>query len=197
MKEFWNDRYSKEEYAYGTEPNEFLKTQLLKLKPGKILFPADGEGRNSVFAATLGWDVVAFDTSVEGRRKAYELAKIKNVSIDYRLRSYDDFEDEEGTFDAVGLVYAHTPTHRRPTYHEKFIRLLKPGGCIILEGFSSQQIGKSSGGPDNPEILFTKDILLSDFGALTEIEITEADIELSEGLYHIGQASVIRLIGKK
>jgi len=197
MKGLWNDRYSKKEYAYGTEPNAFLKSQLLKLRPGKILFPAEGEGRNSVFAATLGWDVVAFDNSIEGRRKALELAAIREVSIDYRLESYDEFEDRAGTYDAIGLVFAHASAAHRASYHQKFIQLLKPGGRIILEGFSTKQLGNTSGGPKIIEMLFDEAILRDDFGSLTEIEITEADTELNEGVFHTGSASVIRLIGTK
>ena len=197
MKEIWNERFSKKEYAYGIEPNAFLKSELLKLKPGKILFPAEGEGRNSVFAATLGWDVVAFDNSREGRRKALELAEQQNVSIDYRLMSYEEFEDSPGIYDAIGLVFAHASPYARASYHQKFVRLLKPGGKIILEGFSDNQLGNSSGGPKNIEMLYTETILRSDFSSLSDLEIGETDIELNEGLYHIGRASVIRLVGTK
>src|SRR5688572_28635163 len=81
----WNDRYSKDEYAYGERPNNFLKEQLEKIKVGSILFPAEGEGRNAVFAATLGWNVSAFDISAEGKNKALRLAETHKVTIDYQV----------------------------------------------------------------------------------------------------------------
>ena len=85
MKEFWDDRYSKDEFAYGKHPNNYLKEQLEKLEVGSILFPAEGEGRNAVFAATLGWSVSAFDISTEGKNKALRLTESQNVSIDYQV----------------------------------------------------------------------------------------------------------------
>lgn len=81
----WDDRYSSEEFAYGKEPNNYLKEQLEKLNPGAILFPAEGEGRNAIFAAKLGWNVSAFDISEEGKNKALKLAEANNVSIDYQV----------------------------------------------------------------------------------------------------------------
>ena len=83
----WNDRYSNEEFAYGEEPNNYLKEQLEKLNPGTILFPAEGEGRNAVFAAKLGWEVWAFDISAEGKDKAMKLVATNNVAIDYQVRN--------------------------------------------------------------------------------------------------------------
>jgi cyclopropane fatty-acyl-phospholipid synthase-like methyltransferase len=197
MKEFWNERFSKQEYAYGTEPNEFLKSQLPTLKPGRILFPAEGEGRNAVFAATLGWDVVAFDNSEEGRRKALELASAKGVTIDYRLMGYDEFEDQPDSYDAIGLVFAHTDPSKRASYHSYFIELLKPGGYIILQGFSPNQLSHTSGGPKSLDMLYTPEMLKDDFKGLSNIEVTEADIELNEGVFHIGRASVIQFFGQK
>lgn len=81
----WNDRFSQKEYAYGEQPNNYLKEQLEKLTAGTILFPAEGEGRNAVFAAKCGWTVSAFDISSEGRKKAIRLAELNNVTIDYQV----------------------------------------------------------------------------------------------------------------
>ena len=92
----WNERYSSKEYAYGEEPNDFLKSELAKLKVGSILFPADGEGRNSVFAAKLGWKTTSFDISHEGKKKAEALALKKNVSINYKLGSLETLAFEKG-----------------------------------------------------------------------------------------------------
>lgn len=96
MKEFWDSRYANEEYAYGIRPNKFLKQELLKLKPKSILFPAEGEGRNAVFAAKNGWKVKAFDFSVSAQEKALKLANQQNTTIDYETVGFDDFKAPSG-----------------------------------------------------------------------------------------------------
>jgi Methyltransferase domain len=197
MTSLWDDRYSSKEYVYGTIPNEFLKSELVKVQIGKILFPAEGEGRNAVFASTLGWDVTAFDSSLIGKKKADELAAIKKVSINYLLSDFDKFEAEENSFDCIALIYAHTPDSLRMKVHKKLMEYLKPGGKLILEGFSKNQINNSSGGPKNLDMLFSKEMLLDDFSDLSQKTIYEEDIQLSEGQLHKGNASVIRFVGIK
>src|SRR4051812_12435595 len=107
--ERWNDRYSKEEFAYGEQPNNYLKEQLEKLDAGSILFPAEGEGRNAVFAAQLGWRVSAFDISIEGKNKALGLAEANNVTIDYQVGELQELNYKPEQFDAIALIYAHFP----------------------------------------------------------------------------------------
>src|SRR6476660_9748257 len=113
MNESWverlNDRYSKDEFAYGEQPNNYLKAQLEKLDVGTILFPAEGEGRNAVFAAKLGWTVSAFDISVEGKNKAFRLAEANQVTIDYRVGELESLNYDSEQFDAMALIYAHFP----------------------------------------------------------------------------------------
>src|SRR5215510_10066513 len=105
----WEDRFSEKEYAYGEEPNEYLKEQLIKLTPGAILFPAEGEGRNAVFAAKLGWSVSAFDISSEGKKKALKLAELNKVNIDYQVGELNSLNYHKEQFDAIALIYAHFP----------------------------------------------------------------------------------------
>ncbi|HEY5589672.1 MAG TPA: class I SAM-dependent methyltransferase [Paludibacter sp.] len=195
MTEIWNQRYAQKEYVYGIKPNEFYKEQLLKLQPGKILFPAEGEGRNAVFAALNGWDVVAFDSSLEAKNKAEKLAAKNNVTMNYLISSIEEFEYEENSFDTIVLVYVHT--ENRDENHRKLIRFLKPGGTLILEGFSKNQLSNNSGGPRNLSMLFSAEELNNDFQSLKDLNISELDIELEEGLLHIGKASVIRIVGTK
>ena len=195
MKELWNKRYAQTEFVYGTEPNEFFKQQLLKLTPGKILLPAEGEGRNAVFAAKAGWEVYAFDSSIEAKKKAEKLAKENNVRINYQLSPYEEADYLNSFFDAIAFIYAHSTT--RSANHKKMIQLLKPNGTIILEGFSKKQIYNTSGGPKSIDMLFSKEELLSDFNSCTDLKIWEEDFELNESLRHSGKASVIRLIGRK
>jgi SAM-dependent methyltransferase len=197
MTEFWNERYATEEYAYGTEPNLFLKEKLEQLTPGKILFPAEGEGRNAVFAAEMGWTVTAFDASTEGKRKAELLASKNNVQIDYRIDNYENVSFQPEYFDCVVLIFAHTHPLKRNEYHRKLMSFLKPGGTLILEGFSKKQIANNSGGPRDIDMLFSKEELQSDFGSFSKLTITEKDYPLNEGPFHQGIASVIRAFGEK
>jgi SAM-dependent methyltransferase len=197
MNDFWNERYSTVEYAYGIQPNQFYKEQLEKLPPGKILFPAEGEGRNAVYAAKQGWQVAAFDPSIEGKRKAETLASENGVSIDYRTDNYEFVDFAPESFDCIVLVFAHMHPLKRREYHQKLMSFLKPGGTLILEGFSKKQINNSTGGPRDIDMLFSKEELQSDFGSFSKLTISETDVQLDEGPFHQGTASVIRVIGIK
>lgn len=197
MNDFWNQRFGGDEYAYGTQPNEFYKEQLEKLEPGKILFPAEGEGRNAVYAATQGWDVAAFDPSTEGKRKAELLALSKNVSIEYFTSDYENIHFPEETLDCVVLIFAHMHPLKRNEYHKKLVSYLKPGGTLILEGFAKKQIFNKTGGPQNIDMLFSKEELENDFSGFSNLEITETEVNLDEGAFHRGTAAVIRVLGKK
>jgi 2-polyprenyl-3-methyl-5-hydroxy-6-metoxy-1,4-benzoquinol methylase len=198
----WNDRYSQDEFAYGEEPNNYLKEQLSKLTIGTILFPAEGEGRNAVFAAKLGWTVSAFDISIEGKKKAMKLAEKNNVTIDYKVGELETLAFESEQFDAIALIYAHFPANIKSLYHKTFDKFLKNDGIIIFESFSKKHIdyviaNEKVGGPKDIESLFSIDEIKSDFPNYEIIELIEQEIELNEGLYHNGTGSVIRFIGRK
>ncbi len=197
MTTFWDTRFAEEGYAYGTEPNAYLKQELSKLSPGSILFPAEGQGRNAVYAATLGWQVTAFDLSTEGRKKALQLAEEFGVHIDYVLAGYEDFAAQQESYDCVGLIFTHQPPDQRMAFHQKVISWLRPGGTVLLEGFSKQQLGKASGGPRELAMLFSQEELTGDFKSLQQLEISAEEVALHEGKYHQGPASVIRLKGMK
>lgn len=197
MNDFWNERFGSKEYVYGIEPNNFLKNQLKNIIPGKILFPAEGEGRNAVYAATTGWQVSAFDPSIEGKRKAELLALKNGVKIDYKIDNYEFVEYPAESFDCIALVFAHINQVKREEYHKKLISFLKPGGMLILEGFSKKQINNVSGGPRDIGMLFSGREMETDFGALSELTITEAEVFLNEGAFHQGLAYVIRVTGIK
>ncbi|MBN1985649.1 MAG: class I SAM-dependent methyltransferase [Prolixibacteraceae bacterium] len=197
MNQFWNERYATEEYVYGTEPNEYFKEQLEKQTPGKILLPGEGEGRNAVFAAKAGWEVAAFDSSMEGKRKAGKLATAHNVNINYKITDYENAEFRPEEFDVIALIYTHMNQKKRAGYHKKMVSFLKPGGVLILEGFSKQQINNTTGGPRNIEMLFSRNELENDFAFFQKLYITETDIYFNEGIFHQGKASVIRIFGMK
>ena len=133
MKQIWNKRYASNEYAYGIEPNVFFKEKIDNMKPGRILLPAEGEGRNAVYAAKLGWEVYAFDFSSAARDKAQKLSKKNNVDIVYNIHELKDADYEQESFDIVALIYAHSPN--RKENHQHLMKFLKPGGLLIIEEF--------------------------------------------------------------
>src|ERR1700753_888321 len=136
----WNERFGNKEFAYGEEPNNYFKEQLQKLPPGNILFPAEGEGRNAVFAARLGWNVSAFDISVEGKKKALKLAEANRVKIDYQLGELENLNYKPGQFDVLALIYAHSPADIKSLYHKTLDKYLRTGGVIIFEAFSKSHV---------------------------------------------------------
>ena len=203
MKSFWDERYSDADYAYGKEPNTFFKETLdtLQLK-GKALFPAEGEGRNAVYAAKKGLEVTAFDMSMEGKKKALQLANENRVTIEYLVDEFDKLHFAENSFDLIVLIFAHFPPELNNTYYKKLANHLKPGGYIIAETFSKEQLKYSeanplAGGPKNINMLFSIDDFNNNFPDFEVFELQQQEIELSEGLFHKGKASVIRFVGKK
>lgn len=202
MKQFWDERYSQEAFAYGEQPNEFLRARLESLTPGSILFPAEGEGRNAVFAATLGWNVAAFDISEAGKNKALRLAEKHQVNLDYRVGELPELDFEEDQFDVIALIFAHFPAPLKSSYHKTLDAYLRKGGLVILEAFSKQHIdyqarNEKVGGPKDLGMLFSVEELASDFSRYDLLELEEKEIELKEGLYHNGLGSVVRLVGRK
>jgi 2-polyprenyl-3-methyl-5-hydroxy-6-metoxy-1,4-benzoquinol methylase len=190
---FWNQRYEQNTTVYGIEPNEFLKEQLSKVNTGKILLPAEGEGRNAVYAARLGWTVHAFDYSDVARQKALAFAQASNVHIEYNIETIEHFNAGESSFEAVALIYVHVFKEMRKTFHQKCIHALRPGGVLILEGFSTNQINNNSGGPKDPEMLFTLEELLDDFKSLQIDQASIEEVKLNEGPFHQGTARIIRI----
>jgi 2-polyprenyl-3-methyl-5-hydroxy-6-metoxy-1,4-benzoquinol methylase len=198
MRNFWDERYDQEEMIYGAEPNKFFKEHLGNLKPGKLLLPAEGEGRNAVYAAQQGWEVLAFDYSGVGQAKALRLAAQKSVSIQYQIAEADQFTSKPENFDAVGLIYAHVPPAVREILHHNIAKWLKPGGTVILEAFHPRQLqGYPSGGPKEENMLYTAAMLRTDFKDLNIQLLEEMEISLSEGTHHKGKGYVTRMIASK
>lgn len=196
---FWDERFNSEEFIYGTEPNDFVKEYFEKnnTENQRILFVCEGEGRNSVYAAKLGHDVYAFDSSVIGRQKALDFANKNNVNLNYIISDAREIKYDEEIFDQIFLIYAHFPPEFRESVHRNLLKYLKYDGEIILEAFNPKQLEYNSGGPKNIDMLYTETLLKSDFNELEIITIKEERVELNEGEYHKGQAEIIRYIGKK
>lgn len=197
MNESWNKRYSDSKYIYGKEPNQFLKDELNKITPGKILFLGEGEGRNAVYAATLGWNVDAIDYSQIGKEKAVKLAAENGVRINYSNEDLSAFTPKQNYYDAVALIFLHLEEEVRERVSKIAIDAAKKEGKIILEAFEKDQIKNSSGGPKNAELLYSLHDVVEDFIDLEFEKLSKDTIELNEGEGHKGKASVIRLVGVK
>ena len=195
MKQIWNKRYASNEYAYGIEPNVFFKEKIDNMKTGRILLPAEGEGRNAVYAAKLGWDVYAFDFSSAARYKAQKLSKKNNVDIVYNIHELKDADYEQESFDVVALIYAHNPD--RKENHQHLMKFLKPGGLVIIEAFSKNQINNNSSGPKDVNMLYSIEELEADFIQFSKVDVWVDEVELNEGVFHKGKSSIIRLAGIK
>jgi 2-polyprenyl-3-methyl-5-hydroxy-6-metoxy-1,4-benzoquinol methylase len=193
--EFWNARYAETGFAYGTEPNAFLVSQKKYLKPGyKALAVADGEGRNGVGLAQQGLDVLSVDASEVGLRKTQELAAERGVTIRTEKVDLTTWAWPEQQFEVVVAIYIHFPPEVRARMHRHMFEALKPGGILILEAFTPKQLQYKSGGPPVLEMLFSADILRSDFSGGEILLLEETATELAEGKYHRGPAAVVRLI---
>jgi ubiquinone/menaquinone biosynthesis C-methylase UbiE len=195
--DLWNKRFAESEFLYGISPNHFLEKQLSLLPPGRLFLPAEGEGRNAVWAAQKGWEVEAVDFSSEARKKAMELAEIKHVSFDYILSPLSEYDFPENAFDAVGLVFVHLSPEMRIFLHERVIHSLKKGGVIILEAFSKRQKQNTSGGPKDEEWLYSLNELSCDFSSLQLIEKHEKQIVIDEGVGHQGKADIVQYVARK
>jgi len=192
----WDIRYDEERFFYGKEPNYFVARQLPALDRGRGLFLAEGEGRNAVFAAGLGHEVVAVDNSFIGRRKALELAAARGVSIDYRLEDLTAGSWARESWDFVVLCFAHMDPAIMPTVHRQVAECLAPNGRLVLLSFSKTQFGRKSGGPPRLEWLHDPVELEGQFPGL-DLKVEELEVDLNESEGHTGPAMVIEITGSK
>jgi SAM-dependent methyltransferase len=197
--ERWEARFSEPGYLFGTEPNAFLKSKAGLLKPGqKVLSIADGEGRNGVFLAGLGLDVLAIDISPTALAKSQALAKERGVTLRTELADLETWPWPVEAFDVVvGIFFQFLPPGLRQRVFESIKRALKPGGLLLIEGYGLGQLKYNTGGPSEPERLYTRPMLQDAFAGLASLEIEEYDSALSEGDRHVGMSALIDLVGRK
>jgi len=196
---FWDKQYSAVEgYKYGTRPNAFLMAEAHRLPPhARILVPGDGEGRNGAWLASQGHEVLTVDISEVGVARARALATNLGVRIDTLVADLKVWTPPTGTFDAVVLTYLHMPPTMRTEVHRKVATALRSGGLLLLEAFHPRQLGRSSGGPKELELLYTLDDVRSDFNDALDHELCEElEVLLDEGPGHQGMAAVTRYRGR-
>lgn len=192
---FWDRRYDVPDYVYGTEPNAFLVSKRHLLRPGmRVLAVADGEGRNGVWLAAQGLDVLAVDGSPVAVEKARRLADARGVALHFEVADLLGWPWPRAQFDIVVAIFIHFGPQDRPRIHRAMAQALKPGGLLIMECFTPRQLEYGTGGPPVREMLYTPETLRADFRGMEILELEETVTELREGLYHQGRAAVARLV---
>jgi SAM-dependent methyltransferase len=197
--ERWEKRFSVPDYVFGTEPNAFLKAQAGILpKSGTALAVADGEGRNGVWLAEQGLDVLSIDWSPTGQAKAAALAKARGVALRTARVDLIAFEWPVAQYDVVAAIFIQflTPEERRHAFAGMH-RALRPGGLLLIEGYRPEQLAYKTGGPSLVENLYTRALLETEFAGLSELCVVEHDSLTREGTGHVGMAALIDLVGRK
>lgn len=197
--ERWNERYSEAEYIFGTAPNAFLAGRAGLFKPGqRALCVADGEGRNSVWLAEQGLEVVAFDFSPVAVEKARRLAASRGVQVRYELAAVYDWRWPLAAFDVVAAIFVQFADPPMRAYlFERMIAALKPGGLVLVEGYTPGQLKYGTGGPKQVDQLYTEELLRQAFGSLEIVELKAYEAELDEGIRHRGMSAVIDLVARR
>jgi 2-polyprenyl-3-methyl-5-hydroxy-6-metoxy-1,4-benzoquinol methylase len=193
---FWNERYAGHNYLYGTEANTFL-VENVDLLCGPVLSLSEGEGRNAVFMASRGLNVLGVDCSEIGLQKAQSLAKSRGVVIETEVADLVEFQPKENHYGSVISISAHLPSFIRNRFYPLIERALKPGGIVLLEAYSENQLAKNTGGPKDIDMLMTVEKLRQEFEHLEPILAREIEREVSEGEGHTGIASVVQYIARK
>ncbi len=197
----WDQRYSEPGYVYGTDPNDFLKAECLRISAGgNVLCLAEGEGRNAVFLAAQGYSVTAVDQSSVGMQKALALAQEKGVTIATEVADLADYELGTSTWDGIVSIAAHVPPGVRKSLHQQVVEALKPGGIFILEAYTERQLEMDGqGGPPAAQrhLFMALEQLQDELKGLTFLIGRETEREMTEGKYHQGKSAVMQVIAQK
>ncbi|KXS33839.1 MAG: Methyltransferase type 11 [Candidatus Gallionella acididurans] len=195
----WDERYASEEFYFGTKPNDFLVSQRLLLKPGmSCLAVADGEGRNGVWLAQQGLRVLSVEASPVALEKARKLAEQRGVIVEFEQADLSQWQWGENRFDMVAAIFIQFAD---PALREQMFagirRCLKPGGLLLLQGYTPRQLEYKTGGPPAAENMYTEALLREAFGDMEIIHLREHDDHVSEGAGHSGISALIDLVARK
>lgn len=193
----WDERYSAEEYAYGTDPNDFLAEHVNKIPKGKVLCLAEGEGRNAVYLAGQGYTVTAVDASAAGMQKAQRLASANDVSITTVVSDLANFQIEPDSYEGVVSIFCHVPRDLRARLHRDVVAGLKPGGVLLLEAYTPAQLKFGTGGPPTDELTMTLADLREELAGMQFLLAQEIERDVIEGLYHTGRGAVVQIVAQK
>jgi cyclopropane fatty-acyl-phospholipid synthase-like methyltransferase len=194
----WETRFGAPGYLFGTEPNAFLKSQAHRLRAGQTaLTVADGEGRNGVWLAEQGLDVLAIDFSPTALAKARALAQQRGVRLATEVADVTSWRWPKSAFDVIAAIFIHLAPAERTAFFSNLKAALKPGGLLLMQSYRPEQLNYRTGGPPEAERTCTRAILEAAFGDLSELDIREHDSVLNEGTAHVGMSALIDLVGKK
>lgn len=193
----WDVRYADPEYAYGTEPNTYLRAVACQIPRGRVLCLAEGQGRNAVFLARQGYEVVAVDQSAVGLARASELAARAGVHITCVTADLADFVIEPNAWDGIVAIFMHLPPELRSRVYRAAALGLRPGGVIVLEAYSPRQLGRGTGGPPMEERLVPPAAVREGLAGLELVLVQEAEREIVEGLYHTGVGVTVQALARK
>ncbi len=199
MMGIWDERYAGEEYHFGTEPNAFLVAQQHRLKAGaNCLAVADGEGRNGVWLAQQGLDVLSVDASPVALAKAQRLAGERGANVRFELADLLQWGWGEARYDVVVAIFIQfvSPAQRGAMF-ASIKRSLKPGGLLLLQGYTPRQLEYRTGGPSQVENLYTEALLREIFADMDILHLAEHDSHISEGAGHSGMSALIDLVARK
>ena len=195
MSSFWDAKFDRDGYTYGTRPNGFLESQAFRLNRSMTaLVPGDGEGRNGIWLAEQGLSVLSVDSSKLGQGKARGLAAERGVSMQFELADLLEWQWPRASYDLVVSIFFHLHGTDRPRLHAAMLAALKPGGLLLMEAFRPEQLAFRSGGPKDLDLLFSRDLLARDFAGAEILSLEDANPVLDEGPLHQGQAATVRLV---
>ncbi|MGB0723665.1 MAG: class I SAM-dependent methyltransferase [Gammaproteobacteria bacterium] len=197
----WDERYSEPGFAFGTAPNDFLAAQVHRFpEGGRVICLAEGEGRNAVFLARRGFEVLAVDQSPVGLDKARALAREQGVTLETRVADLNRFSLEPDSWDAIVSIYAHVPPETRKRLHAESIHALRPGGICLLEAYTRRQLDMPGVGgppPHMAQLFMDAEALREELDGLHLLHLSELEREVNEGAYHTGLGAVVQVIGQK
>ncbi|NOX07926.1 MAG: methyltransferase domain-containing protein [Gammaproteobacteria bacterium] len=193
----WDEKYSTDEYIYGTEPNDFLLECMEQIPQGRVLCLADGEGRNSVALARAGYQVTAVDSSIVGVGKASRLAADNDVEVEYIHADLAEYAIVEGEWAGIISIFCHVHPDIRNSLHQAIVAGLQPGGVLVLEAYTPEQLGMGTGGPPVAELTMQQSQLEQDFEVLDILHVRELQREVVEGTHHTGMGAVVQLLARK
>jgi SAM-dependent methyltransferase len=197
MPNMWDQRFSEPGYAYGTEPNDFLREVATRIPAGPVVSIGDGEGRNGVFLALLGHPVTSVDGSSVGLAKADVLAKERGVALTTRHADLAEYDFAPGGYAAIVSIFCHLPAALRRDVHRRASAALARGGQFILEAYTPKQLEHKTGGPPVLDLLVTLEDLREDFAGLTIVHGLELERDIHEGRLHRGKSAVVQLVAQK
>ena len=193
----WDQRYAGDEYAYGKEPNDFLRAEVARLPVGGTLCLGEGEGRNAVFLAGLGHRVTALDASKTGLEKAQMLAAQNDVEIETLHVDLAQYELEANRWDVIVAIFCHLPPDLRRKVHGQIAQALRPGGCFILEAYTPEQLTYRTGGPPNEAMMMDVASLREELAGLDFDIAQEVVRDIQEGTHHFGTGATVQLVARK